>query len=292
MGYLHIDNLYKDRTILLFRECYALEKVHGTSAHIGYSQERGLYLFSGGSEHHVFTALFDLDAMKSRLAEMAPVGGIAIYGEAYGGKMQRMGHAYGNELRFIAFDVKKGDRWFQVEQAAGCVAALGLEFVPFERTSTDLASLDLLRDMPSDVAKRRGITEDKHREGVVLRPLQEFATSNGGRIIAKHKGDAFSERRNTPKVGDPDKIKILADAAAISGEWVTPMRLQHILGRGTIALDTANIPDFITAMVEDVEREALGEIVVSKEARRAIGTATAILVKEALAARLISEAHP
>ncbi len=29
MGYMHIDNLYKDQTILMFRECYALEKIHG-----------------------------------------------------------------------------------------------------------------------------------------------------------------------------------------------------------------------------------------------------------------------
>lgn len=29
MAYAHIDNLYKDQTILLFRECFALEKIHG-----------------------------------------------------------------------------------------------------------------------------------------------------------------------------------------------------------------------------------------------------------------------
>lgn len=29
MGYLHISNLYKDIDILLFKECYALEKIHG-----------------------------------------------------------------------------------------------------------------------------------------------------------------------------------------------------------------------------------------------------------------------
>ena len=27
MGYLHIDNLYKNTTILNFKECYALEKI-------------------------------------------------------------------------------------------------------------------------------------------------------------------------------------------------------------------------------------------------------------------------
>lgn len=29
MGFMHIDNLYRDKTILMFRECYAAEKLHG-----------------------------------------------------------------------------------------------------------------------------------------------------------------------------------------------------------------------------------------------------------------------
>ncbi len=29
MGYLHIDNLYKNQTILLFKEAYCMEKIHG-----------------------------------------------------------------------------------------------------------------------------------------------------------------------------------------------------------------------------------------------------------------------
>jgi len=31
---MHIGNLYKERDILLFKRCYASEKVHGTSAHV------------------------------------------------------------------------------------------------------------------------------------------------------------------------------------------------------------------------------------------------------------------
>lgn len=34
MGYQHIPNLYKEQAILAQSECYALEKIHGTSAHI------------------------------------------------------------------------------------------------------------------------------------------------------------------------------------------------------------------------------------------------------------------
>ena len=47
MGYAHIDNLYKEQTILMFRECYALEKIHGTSAHISWKGKQ-LWLSSGG----------------------------------------------------------------------------------------------------------------------------------------------------------------------------------------------------------------------------------------------------
>jgi hypothetical protein len=35
MGYAHINNLYKDQEILIFKHVWALEKIHGTSAHIG-----------------------------------------------------------------------------------------------------------------------------------------------------------------------------------------------------------------------------------------------------------------
>lgn len=281
MGYLHIENLYKNRNILLFRECYALEKVHGTSAHIGVKPDGSVFFFSGGSDHATFRAIFNGDQLTA-LEQQKRTANLTIYGEAYGGKCQAMSHAYGKALQFVAFDVQIGEGWLQVEQAAGLVGALGLEFVPYEKTSTDLDALNALRDRPSEIAKRRGIVEDQHREGVVLRPLIELRDSYGQRIIAKHKGDAFSERRNTPKVDDPNAQQRLVDAEAIAVEWVTPMRLEHILGRGTLACSTENISQLIDLMIEDVEREAAGEIVSGKEARKAIGKATAKLVKSRL----------
>ena len=51
MGYRHIDNLYKDDRIFSFDECYALEKIHGTSAHVHYKADQtdgSLIFFSGG----------------------------------------------------------------------------------------------------------------------------------------------------------------------------------------------------------------------------------------------------
>lgn len=42
MGYMHIDNLYKNQDMLIFRECYALEKIHGTSAHVSWKDADGV----------------------------------------------------------------------------------------------------------------------------------------------------------------------------------------------------------------------------------------------------------
>lgn len=58
MAYLHIQNLYRERDILLFRECYALEKIHGTSAHVAW-RDGQVAFFSGSGKHARFVALFD-----------------------------------------------------------------------------------------------------------------------------------------------------------------------------------------------------------------------------------------
>lgn len=53
MGYMHIDNLYKNKDILLLKECYALEKVHGTSAYVIWNGTE-LRFFSGGASYEQF----------------------------------------------------------------------------------------------------------------------------------------------------------------------------------------------------------------------------------------------
>jgi len=62
MGYMHIENLYRNQTILMFRECYALEKLHGTSAHIRWSDGK-VHFRHGGEKRENFIALFDESAL-------------------------------------------------------------------------------------------------------------------------------------------------------------------------------------------------------------------------------------
>ena len=285
MGYLHIDNLYKAQDILLFKRCYALEKIHGTSAHIHWSGA-ALTFFSGGESHERFSKLFNADTLIAQFTErFGSTAGVTVYGEAYGGKCQGMSKTYGSDLKFIAFDVKVGDVWLAVRQAEDVVAHLGLDFVFCEEIPAELEAIDAARDKDSYQAIRNGMGEGKIREGVVLRPLVEVTMNNGSRIIAKHKRVEFGERATIPDV-DPAKRQMMGDAQSIADEWVVPMRLVHVLDKLGGELTIQRTGEVINAMIEDVMREAYGEIVDSSHIRKAVGGKAARLYRQHLNDRL------
>lgn len=277
MGYMHIDNLYKNQDILVFKECYALEKIHGTSAHIAYkADEHRIIYFAGGASYNEFVKLFDEQVLLDKAKEIGV--DFVVYGEAYGGKMQGMKDVYGDKLKFVAFDVRIRDLWLAVPNAEGFVRSLGLEFVFYERISTDLESLNRARDRESMQAIRNGVGENKESEGVILRPIVEFRKNNDERIISKHKRENFRETK-TPRQVDPGKLKVLEEATAVADEWVTHMRLTHVQDKLQLPYDMSHTREFINAMVEDVKREGEGEIVWSKEVEAAIGKKTSALLK-------------
>ena len=286
MGYLNIDNLYKAQEVLMFRECYAMEKIHGTSAHISYDPTTDkVTLFSGGASHEHFAKLFDTEKLRGIFAAKVIPHKITIFGEAYGGKMQGMGHTYGHALRFIVFDVKIGELWLNVPKAEAFAKDFGFEFVHYVRTPTDIDKLDAERDADSVQAVRNGCGEGHKHEGIVIRPLEEMRLNNGERVIAKYKGDSFKET-STPRVVGAD-TKILEDARAIATEWVTHERLNHIVTKGTIEPIIQNTGKIIEIMVDDILREGQGEIVDTPVARREIARTTALLFKDYLKMLLI-----
>ena len=221
MGYLHIDNLHKNQSVLMFKRVYALEKVHGTSAHVSFKDGK-LNFFAGGEKHDKFVGLFDKPAL---LAMFEALGheSVIVFGEAYGGK-------------------------------------------------------------------RRGIEEDKVSEGIVIRPLIELRLPNGERCIVKYKNEQFSERASKAdtRVVDPEKQKVLEDAQDIAQEWVTDMRLHHVLDKLPQDFDISGVPVLIKAMQEDIERESHGEVVLTKQVSSAIGAATVKLFKAHLSKKLQS----
>lgn len=293
MGYMHIDNLYKNTDILQFKKVYALEKIHGTSAHIkwlvtredaadgihGGSTHWGLTFFSGGEKHDNFVKLFNELELRAKFHELG-LDSVTIYGEAYGGKQQGMKDTYGPNLRFVAFDVLIGENWLSVPQAESLCKNLGIEFVDYALVDATVEELNLQRDRESIQAVRNGMGPGKLREGVVVRPPFEVKTNNGKRLIAKHKRDEFRETK-TPRPVDPEKLKILEDAKEIASEWVTEMRLSHVMDKLTPpATEPQDTPRVIKAMLEDISREGCGEIGWTPEATKTIGNTTAVMFKK------------
>ncbi len=204
-----------------------------------------------------------------------------IYGEVYGGKCQGMSATYGKDLKFIAFDVQIEELWLNVPNSESVCKSLNIEFVDYVKVSTELKELDAERDKDSTQAIRNGCGEGKMREGVILKPLIELTTNNGERVISKHKRDEFKETK-TPRVVSTEEFKILEDAKAIAEEWVTEMRLKHVLDKLPKGINIESTRLVIQSMIEDVYREAKGEIIESKEVTKYIGAKTAIMFKKTL----------
>lgn len=286
MGYMHIENLYKNQDILEFKRCYAMEKIHGTSAHVAY-RDGYIHLSPGGESLVRFEKCFDLLALTMKFSEkFTPLDTVVVYGEAYGGSCQGMSRTYGKELRFVAFEVKIGETFLNVPSAQTFCDQVGLPFVHWVETSTDMDALNAQRDMPSVQSSRNGVSDIMPREGIVLRPPFEVVNSRGDRVMAKHKGVQFSERK-TPDLEamDPAKRQILEQSSAIAEEWVTPMRLVHVMDRLKASreekdLSMTDTPFIIKLMVEDVTREAAGEIIDSPDVRKQVGSKAAQLFKK------------
>jgi len=271
----------------MFKRCYAMEKIHGTSAHLTFKPQEKLpnlqlTFFSGGEPYAKFVKLFDFDKLLAAFKDLGiPVDrNITVYGEAYGGSQQAMSHTYGKDLKFAVFDVQIGDCWLNVPNAEQITKKLGLEFVSYTEIPTDLAAIDAARDAESVQAIRNGVGPGKKMEGVVLRPLMEMTLNNGNRVISKHKRDDFAEVKSPRPVVDPSQLKVLSDAQAVADEWVTNGRLKNILSHlDEDKRDISNAGNIIKLMIADVNREAAGEIVSSKAVDKAIGKKCVDLLK-------------
>ncbi|MCK5019364.1 MAG: hypothetical protein KAS32_20055 [Candidatus Peribacteraceae bacterium] len=270
MSYRHIENLYKDQKVLMFKRLYALEKIHGTSSRVFWSKGQ-LHLSPGGCKIATFEKIFNQDDLRERFIKLGH-DSVIVYGEQYGGKRMRMSNTYGKEAKFVAFEVKIGDAWLSVLNAADVAHKLGLEFVHYNEIPAEMEAIDSERDADSIQAIRNGMGTGKEREGVVLRPLIEMRDNRGQRVMAKHKADSFIETATPRKVSDPLKV-LEGERAAL--EWVTDMRLEHVLDKilGDKVISITGV--VVRAMLEDITREGSGEVLMEKETKKAISKATA-----------------
>ena len=294
----HVENLYrpKAQTILLFKRCYALEKIHGTASGLLFTPLTNTISFqSGGESHERFVSLFNQEQLLQSFKDLSISNDktVKIFGESYAGKQQGMSHTYGPTLKFIVFDVQIGDNFLSVPDAEQVAKKLGLEFVHYVEVSTDLKELDAQRDAPSIQAVRNGVSTQENfiagkgpkREGIVLRPLVEMTTNDNQRVICKHKGNDFKETATPRAVVDPTQLKVLNDANAVANEWVVNERLLHVLDK-LPGHCMEKMRDIIMAMQEDVHREGKGEIIWSEAVAKAISKKTVEMYKAFLKSQI------
>ncbi len=203
-----------------------------------------------------------------------------VHGELYGGKLQGMSKTYGQEVRFIAFDVLVNGRWLPMDLAAEFCSSIGVDFVPVTVVADPSEErLTRLRDSPSEVARRNGCSGNKDRygncppirEGIVIRPTREFFTSRMERVIAKFKRPEFSETKSRKdcafKASEEDEAKTASILESVD-EWVVDTRLSHVLDKLSMPnpekSDLRRSGEVIKAMVEDVTREGGLKELVSK----------------------------
>lgn len=112
-------------------------------------------------------------------------GPVTLYGEGYGGKIQKAGATYGPEQRFVLFDIWIDGLWLPRSAVEGIADNLGLPLVPvvFEGTL----------DQMVEQTKLGWVSQwgDFQAEGIVVRPEVELLDRRGHRIITKIKGKDF-----------------------------------------------------------------------------------------------------
>lgn len=165
------------------------EKVDGTNIRI--MLDEGLMSFGGRTDNaQIPTPLVNrlnelFIPLRDRLLSQFGDAPTCLYGEGYGGKIQKTGSTYGKTQDFVLFDVKVGSWWLERPNVIDIASEFGLSVVPIVGTGTISQMVDLVKD---GLISRWG---DFQAEGVVARPSVELFARNGKRIITKLKTRDF-----------------------------------------------------------------------------------------------------
>ncbi len=167
------------------------EKVDGTNIRVRWDVERR-FKFGGRTDNaQIPTFLFDrlqvlFGAQQAGASIFADNKEVTLYGEGYGGRIQKAGVNYKGTADFVLFDVMVGSVWLSRANVLDVAEQLNIWVVP----PVGKGSLD---DAISQVrAGPKSQWGDFTMEGYVCKPSVELADRMGRRIVAKIKVKDFS----------------------------------------------------------------------------------------------------
>jgi hypothetical protein len=169
---------------LLHNEWYFTEKIDGTNIRIMFDGEN---IEFGGRTDKAEIPKELLEYLEEQFLPLKPIfqvkypSGICLYGEGYGGKIQKVGKLYSETEKFILFDALLNNMWFERSELMDVAETFGLDIVPIIGTGTIWNAFDVVRDT------ERSFLGNLRPEGIVARPKRELINRMGQRIITKLK---------------------------------------------------------------------------------------------------------
>lgn len=169
------------------------EKIDGTNIRVIWDGET--VRFAGRTDKAELPApLFEYlnETFHSSAMTGAVDGPVTLYGEGYGGKIQK-GSGYHPEQRFILFDVSAPCEpmpvWLTQQKMKNIASMLGIPFTPTIYVGDLAGAITMIKDAAAAGGLMSHVAHDrtKSAEGVVLRPFEELRDRMGRRIITKIK---------------------------------------------------------------------------------------------------------
>lgn len=163
------------------------EKVDGTNIRVGW--DFGVVEFGGRTDNaqipsHLVNALREMFPAEKFAAAFD--GGVTLYGEGYGAKIQKGGGNYRQDQSFVLFDVQVGQWWLRRADVEDVARKLNIDVVPFIGYGPLSWGIETVQ---RGLESRWG---EFPAEGLVGRPAVELFDRKGDRILTKIKARDFS----------------------------------------------------------------------------------------------------
>lgn len=192
-GHLFINGLFASPEVEFLKDLKWIwtEKVDGTN--IGIEWDGYQISFQGRTEDAIIqpsllkelNSMFLNDAMEQKFEEVFGTKKVILFGEGYGGKIQKHGKKYREVESFILFDVYFPDSNLYLKRAVveDIANKLALDIVPIIGEGTIDEAVEFAKvERKSTV----GLCEAP-MEGIVCRPVIDLRTRTGDTVIVKLK---------------------------------------------------------------------------------------------------------
>jgi len=256
---------------------YVTEKIHGANFQItGGLDDRGEFKFKVGSRN-AFTNLsfFSLESSEPFMQEYVKAlevikdclrgegveGDVTIYGEVYGGNVQK-GIYYSSFKRFRAFDIMVNGSFLNRNNAIQKYDKYELDYCTTIMQGRLEDCLNHANDFNSLINSELTMGEVLNGnicEGVVIRPVKPCYTVKGEFIAIKNKNDKWAEKSRLPKHNkqSPTLQPEMLELYTKMDEYVTSNTVNSAISK--IGRDLKYIPELMKELNSDIIESVMAE---------------------------------